>query len=143
LVAGRGVDIEYENQIRAICKSDDRIICETGYIPDNRVELYFKSADCAVLPYKNIYTSGVAMLALTFKIPIITRKTPFSEEYLNEYNSILIDGADEDSIKEGMTKYILNMEKLIVTEDFKAKYEWKTIVKKLLEDDRVRSVFFK
>ena len=41
------------------------------HIPDADVELYFKSADVLVMPYTNIFQSGVLFLAFSFGVPVI------------------------------------------------------------------------
>jgi len=42
------------------------------FIPDHEVETYFKAADVLVLPYRNIYQSGILFLALSFGLPVLT-----------------------------------------------------------------------
>lgn len=42
-----------------------------GYVPDDRVASYFKAADIVCLPFREITTSGSALLALSFGKPII------------------------------------------------------------------------
>lgn len=41
------------------------------FIPDDRVQYYFNAADIFVLPFRHIYTSSSAILALTFAKPVI------------------------------------------------------------------------
>lgn len=41
------------------------------FIPDHDVEVYFKAADVLVLPYKEIFQSGVLFLGLTFGLPVV------------------------------------------------------------------------
>jgi glycosyltransferase involved in cell wall biosynthesis len=42
-----------------------------GYIPEEEVELYFKSTDVLVLPYRRIFQSGVLLLAYNFGVPVV------------------------------------------------------------------------
>jgi glycosyltransferase involved in cell wall biosynthesis len=49
----------------------DRIIKQIEYIPDEKVELYFKAADVLVLPYSHIFQSGVLFLGYSFGLPVI------------------------------------------------------------------------
>jgi glycosyltransferase involved in cell wall biosynthesis len=49
----------------------DRTILRMTFIPDEDLELYFKAADVAVLPYTMIYQSGVLFLAYGFGLPAI------------------------------------------------------------------------
>jgi D-inositol-3-phosphate glycosyltransferase len=41
------------------------------FVPDNEVELYFKAADALVLPYTQVFQSGVLSLAYSFGLPVI------------------------------------------------------------------------
>jgi glycosyltransferase involved in cell wall biosynthesis len=41
------------------------------FIPDAETEVYFKSADVAVLPYRHIFQSGVLSLSYSFGLPVI------------------------------------------------------------------------
>jgi D-inositol-3-phosphate glycosyltransferase len=49
----------------------DRIIRKIQFIPDEEAELYLKAADVLVLPYKDIFQSGVLFLAYSFGLPVI------------------------------------------------------------------------
>ncbi len=41
------------------------------FIPDEDVEAFFKAADVLVLPYRQVYQSGVLFLAYSFGLPVI------------------------------------------------------------------------
>lgn len=58
-------------QIRNVEQSGD-ILLDLKFIPDREVEIYFKAADVLVLPYRNIYQSGILFLALSFGLPVLT-----------------------------------------------------------------------
>jgi D-inositol-3-phosphate glycosyltransferase len=49
----------------------DRIIQKFEFIPDKETELYLKAADVLVLPYKEIFQSGVLFLAYSFGLPVV------------------------------------------------------------------------
>jgi D-inositol-3-phosphate glycosyltransferase len=49
----------------------ERIIQRIEYIPDEETELYFKAADVLVLPYKEIFQSGVLFLGYNFGLPAV------------------------------------------------------------------------
>jgi glycosyltransferase involved in cell wall biosynthesis len=76
IVAG-GVKKGAENYLKQVRKLitelnvtdlvDERI----GYVPEEQVELYFKSADLLVLPYRRIFQSGVLFLSYSFGLPVV------------------------------------------------------------------------
>jgi len=65
---------KYWNEIqRKIASSEiqDQIIERIEHIPDEEVERYFKAADVLIVPYVNIFQSGVPFLAYSFGLPVI------------------------------------------------------------------------
>ena len=70
-----------QDQIDASGLRDQTRIDVGGYIPDEEVETYFKAADVLVLPYRDIFQSGVLFLAYRFGLPVIaTDVGSFKEE---------------------------------------------------------------
>jgi glycosyltransferase involved in cell wall biosynthesis len=50
---------------------DNRIIQHVRFIPEAEVEIYFKAADVVVIPYVEIFQSGVPFLSYSFGLPVI------------------------------------------------------------------------
>jgi D-inositol-3-phosphate glycosyltransferase len=48
-----------------------QVISRIEFIPDSEIEVYFKGADVLVLPYKDIFQSGVIFLGYNFGLPVI------------------------------------------------------------------------
>jgi D-inositol-3-phosphate glycosyltransferase len=48
-----------------------RVLLRDQFIPDEETELYFKAADALVLPYREIYQSGVLFLGHSFGLPVL------------------------------------------------------------------------
>ena len=76
VIAGQPKDdgAGYWKQIQATLQSKpwhDRLLQNVEYIPDQDIELYFKAADVAVLPYVHIFQSGIFFLAYSFGVPVI------------------------------------------------------------------------
>jgi glycosyltransferase involved in cell wall biosynthesis len=65
---------KYYRDIQQSISSDAvrvRIIQKNQYIPDDETELYFKAADVLVLPYTQVFQSGVLFLGYNFGVPAI------------------------------------------------------------------------
>jgi D-inositol-3-phosphate glycosyltransferase len=75
IIAGRLKDCEeYWKAIRETFHQDEqsgRILVRAEYIPEEETEIYFKAADVLVLPYRDIYQSGVLFLGHSFGLPVI------------------------------------------------------------------------
>ena len=52
------------------CTPDVMRLC-SEFVPDEDTELYFKAADVVVLPYTEIFQSGVLVLGYSFGLPVI------------------------------------------------------------------------
>ena len=50
---------------------EKRIIQHVRFIPEAEVEIYFKAADVVVIPYVEIFQSGVPFLSYSFGLPVI------------------------------------------------------------------------
>jgi D-inositol-3-phosphate glycosyltransferase len=65
---------DYWNSIALVLGQRDlrhRVLQRIDHVPDAEVELYFKAADVLVVPYVEIFQSGVPFLAYSFGLPVI------------------------------------------------------------------------
>src|SRR5207244_129449 len=69
---------------------EKRITQDIRFIPDEETEVYFKGADVLVLPYTQVFQSGVLFLAYSFGLPVIASNV----------------GSFRDDIIEGETGYV-------------------------------------
>lgn len=72
----------------------EQVLLRIEFVPDSETELYFKAADVLVLPYRQIYQSGVLFLAYSFGLPVIATNV----------------GGLPDEIVEGETGYLCQPE---------------------------------
>ena len=76
IIAGkvkRGHEAYWEQVQREIVSLGvrEQVIERMKFVPDDEVELYFKAADVVILPYANIFQSGLPFLAYSFGLPVI------------------------------------------------------------------------
>ncbi len=76
IIAGKvkkGCEQYWERIRRALAAegAGERTIMRIEHIPDEDVEVYFKAADVLVIPYTQIFQSGVPFLAYSFGVPVI------------------------------------------------------------------------
>jgi len=93
IIAGRVKDKgceNYWNKIQQLIDNNglkQHVLLHNGYVPDKEVEVFLKTADVMILPYKHIFQSGVIFLSYNFGLPVIAADV----------------GSIRDSIKEGET----------------------------------------
>lgn len=71
LIAGNPQDADYAARIEDAARGDSRIRLRLGYVPDEELHRYLLAADADVLPYREVTTSGAALLAFSFGLPIV------------------------------------------------------------------------
>lgn len=67
-----------ENHLERLLKLDIR------YIPDEEVKYYYSAADACVLPYTDVYQSGVIQLAYGYKKTVISSDLPAFTQFVKE-----------------------------------------------------------
>jgi D-inositol-3-phosphate glycosyltransferase len=99
IIAGRleeGCE-EYWKSIKEKIEGDvkaGRIILRVEYVPDSGTEAYFKGTDVVVLPYTDIFQSGIIFLAYRFGLPVLAADV----------------GSLKDDIVEGETGFVFRPE---------------------------------
>lgn len=63
----------YDEQIRRLGIKDS-VLVEDRYVPNEDVELYFRAADLAVLPYRSATQSGIVQTAFSFRLPVVVTR---------------------------------------------------------------------
>ena len=98
LVAGIFSDAHYLADIRRLVGDDPRVHLDVRYIPDDEVPLYLAASDVMTMPYREILTSGTAMLALSFGKPVISINRGFLRDVVLPAVGILVEAGDEQGL---------------------------------------------
>jgi len=86
--------------------SQRRIISKVQFIPDNEMELYLKAADVMVLPYKEIFQSGVLFLAYSFGLPVVAADVgSFREEIIEGKTGFVCNPGDAVDLANTVERY--------------------------------------
>lgn len=64
---------------------NDQVRTDIRYIPEEEVRYYYSSADLCVLPYLDVYQSGVIQLCYAYKKPVIATR-------IGAFEEVVIDG---------------------------------------------------
>jgi glycosyltransferase involved in cell wall biosynthesis len=83
-----------------------KVILKAQFIPDAEMEIYLKAADVMVLPYNEIFQSGVLFLSYTFGLPVIaTDVGSFREEIVEGKTGFLCQPGDPPALANTIDKY--------------------------------------
>jgi D-inositol-3-phosphate glycosyltransferase len=100
---------EYQQEIEESVRRDfgeGHVILKIQFIPDQEMELYFKGADVLVLPYKEIFQSGVLFLAYSFGLPVVaTDVGSFREEIVEGSTGFLCKSGDPAELAKAIETY--------------------------------------
>ena len=86
----------------------DRVTQRIHFIADDEVEHYFTAADAVVLPYVNIYQSGVPFLAFSFGLPVIATDVGSLREDVTQDTGLLCKPRDPADLARALTTFYEN-----------------------------------
>jgi glycosyltransferase involved in cell wall biosynthesis len=100
---------EYWESIRRLISltgTGERIIEKIGWIPDDEVEVYFKAAEVVVIPYTDIFQSGVPFLAYSFGLPVIASDVgSLREDVIEEKTGFICKPRDPRDLAKCIEKF--------------------------------------
>ncbi len=106
LVAGEfyGDPQPYLNRIRSLDISDI-VILHNDYIPDNKVNLYFRACDIVAQPYKTATQSGVTQVAFHFECPMLVTNVGGLPEIVPDGKIGYVVNPDAQDIADALVHY--------------------------------------
>lgn len=84
LIAGEVHDPGYDGHLRELAGDDGRIRLHLGFVGEDAVQFYLNASDICVLPYRHVTTSGAAILAFSFGLPILAPRRGCFVELVGE-----------------------------------------------------------
>ena len=100
---------EYRDEVQRVVKANfdpGQVIFRMQFIPDDEMEVYLKGADVLVLPYKQIFQSGVLFLAYTFGLPVVaTDVGSFREDIIEGTTGFLCEPGDPAKLAKAVEAY--------------------------------------
>ena len=139
IIAGKIIEM-YDELEHEITHKSSNVIIKNRHLTDFEFKELAELADIIVLPYRNASMSGVIYAAARASTAVLTTNSGTIPEYLeNGYDSIVVNNND-DSLLMGL-ETILSYDKgklkklgCNLHENFDKKFEWGSIVKKIIKD---------
>lgn len=98
LIAGNFSSAPYQEDIQALSRLTPNVQIVPRSIPDDELQLYLNAADCVVLPYRAVLTSGTALLALSFGRPVIAPDLGSMRDHVDVDSGILYDPEEPNAL---------------------------------------------
>lgn len=131
-------DFEQYNNLITKLGLSDYIKTDIRYIGDDEIKYYFNAADIIAMPYREIYQSGVVLLAYAYRKPVVaTTEGEFVNVIKNKETGILVPSEDEEAFASGLNWYFDNPEKISEFgqagyDDLSVRLSWTNIAKDIV-----------
>jgi len=103
MIVGKFQDTTYEAAIRvAISRSRGRIILHSGFVRHEEMQVYLRACNVVATPYKEILSSGSAILALSFGRPVIAPAIGGLKDLIVEGCGFLYDPSQPEGLQDAM-----------------------------------------
>lgn len=124
--------------VEEAARSDKRIYLKLGYLPDDELARLIFSCDVVVLPFKEVFSSGSVVMAITCGKPVVVPNIGLIGEYVDTSCAVLY-GPDEDRGLLGALEAVLQMKAEQLTQmgtnarALSSKLDWALIAGKITE----------
>ena len=100
-------DLSVYQQLIEEKRLSDHIRLDIKYIPDEEIKYYFNAADIVALPYRQIYQSGVVLLAYAYARPVVaTREGEFLTVIKDKETGLLVPSGSISELAEAIKWYL-------------------------------------
>ncbi|WP_164471736.1 glycosyltransferase [Halosimplex salinum] len=112
LIAGSPLNEEIRRDVLRRTETEPDVTTDLRFVPNDEVQLYMNAADIVALPYRDILTSGSALLAASFGRPVVAPTMGCVPAVVRGHDGLLYDpdGPDglEDALRDGLESDDLN-----------------------------------
>jgi glycosyltransferase involved in cell wall biosynthesis len=128
-----------EEQVRKKVRTG-RVLLKPEHIPDDETECYFKAADVLVLPYTQIYQSGVMYLSYSFGLPVLAADIrSLKDEILEGKTGFVFKSRDPGDLATTIERYFesdlfknLNSQRQQIRDLVTQRYSWDVVGKAMM-----------
>jgi len=129
MIAGKPADPAYAERLRRLALDDPRVQLHPRFIAPEEVQFFMNAADACVLPYRQITTSGAAILAFSFGLPVIAPAIGAFPHLVAPGRGILYRPEDPDGLPAALTRAKTTSwgDRRSEIRDWVAQFDWTTI----------------
>lgn len=129
----------YQEIIERYGLNNSQLKTDIRFIPDNEVGYYYSACDIAMMPYLDVYQSGVIQLVYAYEKPAIaTQIAPFMEIVEDGVTGYLCQPNDANSLADVIERALAEKRKFssmgeLGRQKIAIKYSWSDIAQKVSE----------
>lgn len=132
LIAGKFESESYYQEILTHKGSNENINIYNKFIDDSDLQYFFNASDLSILPFKEIFNSGSALLSITFNTPVILPESENFLEYAGLFRNRVIYTYRNKLTADFITNATSNTNKYEVNEEPK-ELDWSNSQTKLVK----------
>ncbi len=102
LLAGRPFTAQLAEEIGTAVAGDSRIVAQLDFIADEDIPRFLRAADCAVVPFRDVLTSGSLILGMSFGLAVVAPRLGCLPETVAPDGALLYDAADEAGLRQAL-----------------------------------------
>lgn len=102
VIAGSPSDEELAGAIRLWAAGRDDVLAEPVKVANEDVQYFYRAADISVAPYRRVLNSGIAMLSLSFRTPVLAPACGWFGEVLGTMGGMSYDPECPDGLVRAM-----------------------------------------
>lgn len=106
LVAGSVRDSDLASRVERAVGEDPRVVFRPGFVPDHQLGTMLSAIDVLVLPYRDVLTSGTALLGMSYAVPCVAPRVGCIPEVLTEDANVLysLESSLSDALRACLAK---------------------------------------
>jgi beta-1,4-mannosyltransferase len=102
IIAGGTPETDLAHEIEDWVLDREDAVALLGHIPSDDVQCLYHAADISVLPYRQSLNSGVALLSMTYGVPVLAPAIGSFRSLLARMGGFTYDVEDEDGLLQAM-----------------------------------------
>jgi len=131
-------------QVEEAARPDRRIRLKLGFLPDEELAQVIFACDVVVLPFKEVFTSGSLVMAITCGKPVVVPNVGFIGEYVDKSCAFFYEANDDEGLFKALKAALeTDLNQLAQKGDharaLSMKLDWKVIGGKIAEVYRAYS----
>lgn len=108
IIAGLPSDKALVEQIATWGANKPDVVLDMTPVPNDQLQVYFRSADISVCPYRRTMNSGAAMMAVTFDLPVLGPKAGGFKDLYEKGCALGYDIKNMEALAETMEAAVLS-----------------------------------